>query len=382
MSGLQTTTVKRECGKFNGVRVVEVVRGRRENGQDFMTALVTGEPGRILSCMEELHAATVTVQTAEEVVNYTQMRWVPKPSDTDPVAAALVAVKTRRPMGFANAPGDLWPNAEWVWTAVRAQLTGDWLPGREAAPQTPAGGVRFASSAWSARGGAGGGASDSPAASREVTRQLFRGELEAQIAAMSGGAMTTLEDVVKGAMEGRKAREEVQELAVRNAALMGRVNEIEEWKGRIGAVEERMQRAAQVLEDTVKHRERERAEEGARKEEEARERRQDLTTKQEGLVATLAQHINTAVQNVLAARAEVGSVEMRPTAADAAWSAGGATQGATAETTPMAMEVAQTDEDEEMGEVISEEEQERRTKATEAERARLGKLRTMKENEY
>ncbi len=60
VSGLQVEALKRAGGNIPGAQVVNIVRGRRENGKDYMTALVTGEPERILEYMQTLHKATGT----------------------------------------------------------------------------------------------------------------------------------------------------------------------------------------------------------------------------------------------------------------------------------------------------------------------------------
>ena len=284
VSGLQAESLKRVGSSIPGATVVNIVRGRRENGQDFMTALVTGEPDRILEYMQALHKATGTAGGT----TYSQMRWLPRPSDTDAVAGALVAVKARKPMGFGNAPGDLWPNATWVWTAVQEQLRGEWPPGREEVPRTPSGAVRFVGSSWMWRSGQRAEeAAASPAPSTEVVRQLFRGELETQIATLSGGTMTSLEELVKGAMDGRAALKAAQMVAQTNAGLTRRVTEVEAWKGQMEQTEQRMGRAAAALEAATLKANSDRAAEVERRAEELRLRKEESQSLEDRIMARL-----------------------------------------------------------------------------------------------
>jgi glycine cleavage system H lipoate-binding protein len=99
--------------------------------------------------------------------------------------------------------------------------------------------------------------------------------------------MTSLEDLVRMAMEGRVARQEVQNVTTRLGAMDRRVGEVEAWKERAEQMADRMERASKVLESAAEQVDRDRANELQRRAEEDASRKADMTKMQAELMAQI-----------------------------------------------------------------------------------------------
>jgi hypothetical protein len=99
--------------------------------------------------------------------------------------------------------------------------------------------------------------------------------------------MSSLEDLVRVAMEGRAARQEVQVVTMRLGTVERRVMEVETWTERAAQMEKRMEHAATVLESAAKQVDRDRANASQRRAEEDTSRKADLAKMQSELMTQI-----------------------------------------------------------------------------------------------
>jgi hypothetical protein len=99
--------------------------------------------------------------------------------------------------------------------------------------------------------------------------------------------MTSLEELVKGAMDGRAALKAAQMVAQTNAGLTRRVTEVEAWKGQMEQTEQRMGRAAAALEAATLKANSDRAAEVERRAEELRLRKEESQSLEDRIMTRL-----------------------------------------------------------------------------------------------
>ena len=245
-----------------GVSLLGLASGHTERGRRFASVKLAGEPEQILACMRRLHG--LVLRQGDRT--FTRLRWSPLPQDSSPVGVALAKARLRAgervAFGVGQGAASMFPVAEWAWRSTASLLRGE-EGGEEASAEVELAGMAAAAgwAQWQSTpatpltqhtpavsgvgtggrgggregGGRGGGRGvgglprvpESPEAGM-VSRQLF-GE---QLAGMSGGEISSLEELLAAARAGKAAAAElpglratVQQQAVAQEELRERQTE-------------------------------------------------------------------------------------------------------------------------------------------------------------
>ena len=224
---------------LEGVSLLGLACGHTERGRRFASVKLAGEPEQILACMRRLHG--LVLRQGDRT--FTRLRWSPLPQDSSPVGVALAKARLRAgervAFGFGQGAASMFPVAEWAWRSTASLLRGE-EGGEEASAEVELAGMAAAAgwAQWQSTpatpltqhtpavsgvgtggrgggregGGRGGGRGvgglprvpESPEAGM-VSRQLF-GE---QLAGMSGGEISSLEELLAAARAGKAAAAEL-----------------------------------------------------------------------------------------------------------------------------------------------------------------------------
>jgi hypothetical protein len=190
--------------------------------------------------------------------------------------------------------------------------------------------------------------------------------------------MTSLEELVKGAMDGRAALKAAQMVAQTNAGLTRRVTEVEAWKGQMEQTEQRMGRAAAALEAATLKANSDRAAEVERRAEELRLRKEESQSLEDRIMTRLGALLGKGAEE---APPPPGAQPPAATLAEEGRQQESAREMSAAELTAaqegsVVAPLLGADEprEEEMPDSVSEEEADRLRAVDQAERVRLRKL--------
>jgi hypothetical protein len=177
--------------------------------------------------------------------------------------------------------------------------------------------------------------------------------------------MTSLEELVKGAMDGRAALKAAQMVERTNVGLLRRVTEVEAWKGQMEQTEQRMGRAAAALEAATLKANSDRAAEVERRAEELRLRKEESQSLEDRIMARLGALLGKGAEE-----APPPPGAQPPAATTSAAELTAAQEGSVV--APLLG--ADEPQEEEMPDSVSEEEADRLRAVDQAERVRLRKL--------